>query len=70
MKKEYNDYTEAEIEKILFRRDIGKREKIKQMFFIYEKKYPKEDKESIIKGCIKYYEYKIERKNPDRYYKS
>lgn len=68
--RDKNDYTEKEIEKILFRRDIGKREKIKQMFFIYEKKHPDEDKEILIKTCIKYYEYKIERKNPDKYYKS
>ncbi len=68
MKDKY-DNTERELEKILFRKDIGKREKIKQMFYLYEAKYPDEDKESIIKGCIKYYEYKIERKNPDKYYK-
>lgn len=68
MKDKY-DNTEKEIEKILFRKDIGKREKIKKMFFIYEKKHPDEDKESIIKGCIEYYEYKILRKNPDTYRK-
>ncbi len=39
------------------------------MFFIYEKKHPDEDKELLIKTCIKYYEYKIERINPDRLYK-
>lgn len=68
MKGKY-DTMESDVEKILFRKDIGKREKIKQMFLIYEKKYPDEDKESIMKGCIKYYEYKILRKNPDTYSK-
>ncbi len=68
--KKKDEYLESDINDILFRRDIGKREKIKQMFYRYEAEYPDEDKETLIKVCIKYYEYKIERKNPDKYYKS
>ncbi len=68
--KKKDEYLESDINDILFRRDIGKREKIKQMFHRYEAEYPDEDKETLIKVCIKYYEYKICRKNPDKYYKS
>lgn len=69
VKKDYCGNTDKKIENIMFRKDIGKREKIKLMFYLYEKKYPNDDKELLIKTCIKYYEYKIEHKSINKYFK-
>jgi hypothetical protein len=55
---------------ILKDKSLTKKEKIEKMFFMLRKDFPKESREDIFEICLKYYEYKLGKKNPDKFYLS
>jgi hypothetical protein len=60
--------TNNEINKILKNNKLTKEEKIKKMFIIFRKYNPDESKEEIFEWCQKYYQYKIGKIHPDKFY--
>ncbi len=68
MPKEYG--SGKEINQILKNANLTKKEKIEKMFFLFRKDFPKESREDIFEICLKYYEYKLGKKNPDKFYLS
>ncbi len=54
------------INKILKDNKLTKREKIKKMFYIIRDELPEDSNEEIFELCVKYYNYKKGKCNPDK----
>jgi hypothetical protein len=62
------DKTSNSMNKILKDKSLTKKEKIRKMFFIFRNSFPDDTQEEVLQACLKYYDYKLGKTNPDKFY--
>ncbi len=62
------DKTSNSLNSILKNKNLTKKEKIRKMFHIYRNSFPDYTQEEVLQVCLKYYDYKLGKINPDKFY--
>ena len=62
------DDSSLEINNILRNKKLSKKEKIKKMFYIFRRDFPEDTQEESFQLCMRYYDYKMGKANPNKFY--